>query len=105
TQAGHGSDVISEILDRLIIYTATHFRTEEGYFVQFEYAESEEHKLEHATFIEKVAKFSADLNRGSEEGRRAVAGELMNFLELWWKYHILETDMKYAKLFKERGLK
>ena len=104
-RAGKGSEVISEILDRLIIYTATHFKTEEKYFDEFEYAEADEHKEEHATFIERVAKYSADLNSGSEAGRRAVAEELMSFLELWWKYHILETDMKYAKLFREKGLK
>lgn len=105
TRAGKGSDVVSKILDDLIIYTVTHFRTEEKYFARFEYADSEEHKVEHATFIEKVAKFSAALNSGTEDSRREVTEELMGFLELWWKYHILETDMKYAKLFRERGLK
>ncbi len=28
----------------------------------------------------------------------------MNFLSIWWKYHILDTDMKYAKLFPEKGV-
>ncbi len=102
--AGKGKDVISEILDELIIYSATHFRMEEKYFDQFGYADAEAHKQEHAVLAEKIDKFAAELNSADEGKRRAVVAELINFLGLWWKYHILETDMKYAKLFREKGV-
>jgi hemerythrin len=105
TRAGTGTDAISGILDELIIYSATHFRMEEKYFDQFGYADSEVHKQEHAALAEKVDQFSAELNSADEDRRRAVIAELMSFLSIWWKYHILETDMKYAKLFREKGVK
>ena len=104
TRAGKGKDVISEILDELIIYSATHFRMEEKYFDQFGYADSEVHKQEHAALAEKIDKFAAELANADEGRLRAVVEELMSFLGIWWKYHILDTDMKYAKLFREKGL-
>ena len=105
TRAGKAKDVVSKVLDDLIIYTATHFRMEEKYFAQFEYADSKAHKEEHAALIEKVNSIEADLNSASEGRRLAIAAELMSFLGIWWNYHILETDMKYAKLAHEKGLK
>ena len=105
TRAGKGRDAISQILDDLIIYSATHFRMEEKYFDQFGYADAEEHKQEHAALAEKVSKFAAELNGADESRVQAILVELMNFLSIWWKYHILDTDMKYAKLFREKGVK
>jgi hemerythrin len=104
TRAGHGKDIVSGILDGLIIYTATHFRTEEKYFDQLGYQDAEVHKQEHAVFIENVGKFASELNRALDGGSMTLATELMSFLGIWWKYHILETDMKYAKLFHEKGI-
>jgi hemerythrin len=63
--AGRGKDVMGEIVDGLIIYTATHFRTEEKYFAQFEYRDAEIHRKEHADFIGKVAEFNAEIGRAS----------------------------------------
>jgi hemerythrin len=63
TIEGRGTDVISEILDELIIYTATHFRMEEKYFAQFEYPDAEEHKREHDALIEKVSAFANDFEK------------------------------------------
>ena len=104
-RAGKGKEAISEILDELIIYSATHFRMEEKYFDQFGYADAEEHKQEHAALAEKVANFAADLNSADETRIQGVLAELMNFLSIWWKYHILDTDMKYAALFRAKGVK
>jgi hemerythrin len=105
TRAGKGKDATGEILDELIIYSATHFRMEEKYFDEFGYADGELHKQEHAALAEKVETFAAELNSADESARGAVIAELMNFLAIWWKYHILDTDMKYAALFREKGLK
>jgi len=105
TKAGKGKDAIGEILDELIIYSATHFWMEERYFDQFGYADAEEHKQEHAALAEKVGNFAAELNSADESRVQAVLAELINFLSIWWKYHILDTDMKYARLFREKGVK
>ena len=105
TAAGKGREAISGILDELIIYSATHFRMEEKYFDQFGYADGELHKQEHAALAERVEKFAAELVSADESRIQEVTSELMNFLGIWWKYHILDTDMKYAKLFREKGVK
>src|SRR5665647_998347 len=65
TVEARGADVISEILDELIVYTATHFSLEEKYFAEFGYPDAEEHKLEHAALIEKVSAFVNDFEKGS----------------------------------------
>jgi len=88
TKAGKGKDAIGE-----------------RYFDQFGYADAEEHKQEHAALAEKVGNFAAELNSADESRVQAVLAELINFLSIWWKYHILDTDMKYARLFREKGVK
>jgi hemerythrin len=101
---GRGDAVISEILDELIVYTATHFSLEEKYFVEFGYADAEEHKLEHAVLTDKVSAFVHDFEMGSPAGRPALARQLLQFMKIWWRYHMLDTDAKFVKLFKEKGL-
>ena len=103
--AGRVKDVISQFLDDLIIYTATHFKTEEKYFIQFGYQDGEAHKEEHAVCIKMVTKFAQDFNNEMQgEKLAALSEEIVGFLVIWWKYHILETDLKYAAFFKEKGL-
>jgi len=101
---GLGPDVISETMDDLIIYTASHFSMEEEYFALFDYADAEEHKLEHAALIEKVKTFAANYHESAGTNGPAFAEEMLQFLGIWLRYHMLETDAKFVKLFKERGL-
>ena len=105
TLDGRGADVIGEILDELIIYTATHFSMEEKYFAQFEYADAEEHKREHDALIEKVSALANDFEKAIRGSESDLAKELLQFLQIWWRYHMMETDSKFVTLFKERGLK
>lgn len=105
TLDGRGADVIGEILDELIIYTATHFSMEEKYFAQFAYADAEEHKREHDALIEKVSTFANDFEKALRGSESDLAKELLQFLQIWWRYHMMETDSKFVTLFKERGLK
>jgi hemerythrin len=100
-----GADVISEILDELIIYTATHFSTEEKYFAQFEYSDAEDHKREHDALIEKVSAFAREFEKAPDSSRSALAEELLQFLQLWWRFHMMDTDAKFVALFRERGLR
>ena len=104
TMEGRGAEVIGEILDELIIYTATHFSMEEKYFAQFEYPDAEEHKCEHAALIEKVDTFANDFQRALRGSKLDLAKELLEFLKIWWRYHMMETDSKFVTLFKEKGL-
>jgi len=104
TIGGKGTDVISETIDELIIYTATHFRMEEKYFALFEYLDAEQHKREHDALMIKVSAYAIDFAKAPRSSRSALANELLQFLKMWWQYHMLETDSKFVTLFRERGL-
>lgn len=96
--------MVGEILDELIIYTATHFSMEEKYFAQFDYADADEHKREHDALIEKVSALADDYEKAPSSSRSAQTGELLQFLKIWRRYHMMETDSKFVALFKEKGL-
>jgi hemerythrin len=98
---GRGNDVLGEIVNGLISYTATHFKTEEDYFNQFGYPETDSHKKEHIAFVQKVSEFKD----GFEKGKRSLSIEVLYFLSDWLQNHIKCTDKKYSQFFNEKGLK
>lgn len=98
---GKGSDSLGKIVNRLIAYTATHFKTEEKYFAQFGYPDTDSHKKEHAAFVQKVSEFKD----GFEKKKLTLTIEVMNFLSGWLKNHIMGTDKKYTPFFNGKGLK
>ncbi|MCP4143693.1 MAG: bacteriohemerythrin [bacterium] len=93
-------DVLKDILDSLLSYTATHFNNEENYFDQFEYPDTDSHKKEHADFIKKVSRFKIRFDKGEE----ALSYEIMVFLKDWLLNHIKFSDKKYAQFFIDNGL-
>jgi hemerythrin len=98
---GKGSTIIKNIIDELISYTISHFATEEKYFKQFNYADTQVHVAEHEAFVRKVSDFVDDLN----EARLSLSISVMNFLRDWLKNHIMVVDKKYAELFIANGVK
>lgn len=100
-KVGKSKDVMGEILNNLISYTATHFKTEEKYFDLYNYPEKETHKAEHKEFVKTVTKFKNDF----DSGNATISIEVMNFLKDWLTKHINGTDKKYTKCFNDHGLK
>jgi hemerythrin len=98
---GRGKDVLGKIIDGLISYTATHFRTEERYFEKFGFPETHKHVSEHRAFVRKAADFQGAYT----DGKLGLSTDVINFLSDWLKDHIQGSDRKYVPLFKERGLK
>jgi hemerythrin len=98
---GKGKDVLGGIVNRMIGYTATHFKTEENYFAQFGYPDTADHKKEHAAFVKKVAGFK----EGFEKKELSLTIEVIRFLSDWLRNHIMGTDKKYTRFFNEKGLK
>jgi hemerythrin len=98
---GKGKDVLGKIVSSLISYTGEHFRTEEKYFVQFKYPETDSHKKEHAAFVDKVTDFKTKF----ETKKLFLTIEVLDFLSDWLKKHIMGTDKKYSLFFNEKGLK
>ena len=100
-QQGKGKDVLGEIINGLIEYSKTHFRTEEEYFDRFGYPHALSHKKEHAEFTKKVAEFK----RAFDAETLALSIGVMYFLSNWLKNHIKDSDKKFGPVFNENGLK
>lgn len=98
---GKGKDAVGVILNGLLSYTTTHFQVEEKYFAKFGYPDAEDHKKEHAAFVQKIKEFK----EGFATGKVTLTIEVMNFLSDWLFKHIKGTDKKYTKFFNEKGLK
>jgi len=98
---GKGKEAVGSIINRLLSYAETHFRTEENYFERFSYPQAAEHKQEHADFTEKVA----DFRSGFVSGRLRLSIEVMNFLSDWLRKHIQGSDKNYSPFLNQKGLK
>lgn len=98
---GKGKDVLEKIINGLVAYAATHFRTEERYFDQFGYPEADSHRKAHSAFVKKISEFKD----GFEAGKIGLSLQVMNFLRDWLQKHIKESDKKYGPFFNEMGLK
>lgn len=98
---GKGKEVIGSILNNLIYYTESHFKTEEKFFEKYSYPERSVHIMEHRDFTAKVTEFKA----GYENGKLSISVEVLNFLKSWLQNHIKVTDQKYTDFFNSKGLK
>ncbi len=97
---GEGKNVIIDILNELAQYKKMHFATEEKYFKNFNYENTETHMYEHIKFGEKIEEFKTKLEQGE-----SITIELLEFVKNWLTHHIKEVDKKYIKCFNEHGLK
>lgn len=98
---GKGKEVLGKIMNGLYAYTATHFKTEEKYFEQLDYPETNKHVSEHTAFVKKVADFRA----GFAKGKLGLSVDVINFLSDWLRDHIQGSNRRYVTLFKASGLK
>jgi hemerythrin len=98
---GKGKGIVGGIIERLIYYTGTHFKTEERYFDRFAYPDAEAHKKEHAAFVEKVLDYKQRFS--TQEGMLSV--DVINFLKDWLYHHISKTDRGYSRFFNDHGLR
>lgn len=95
-----GREIQKTVIDEMINYANTHFKTEEKYMLQFNFAWYHEHKTEH----ERYTKKALELKERSEKVGFVITLEIMNFLKDWWQGHILKIDKNYSTIFNENGL-
>ncbi|MFH1061515.1 MAG: bacteriohemerythrin [Candidatus Omnitrophota bacterium] len=94
-------DLQSKVVNAMIEYAADHFQTEEKYMAEFNYPLSIEHMAEHDKFRKKTKELKLKMQKQGY----VMSMELLSYLKIWWKKHILITDMKYSEFFNEHGLK
>lgn len=98
---GKAKGTMEKILVGLTSYTVYHFRTEENYFDQYAYPWVNGHKTEHADFTQKVLSFQNSFI----QGKQSLSLEVLNFLCVWLRNHIDDSDRKACTFLIMRGLK
>ncbi len=99
--SGKANEALGEILTDLVYYTVYHFETEEKFFDEFDYPESESHKQKHKDLVQQVAAVQKNHN----DGEKVLTMDVMNFLRDWLQEHILGTDKKFGPYLNSKGVK
>jgi hemerythrin len=99
-KVGKGKDVIGKVLGSLIVYTKSHFATEERLMQTHSYPSYIIHKKAH----DDLTKQALDLQKKFEAGNLAITIEVMGFLKDWLSKHIMNTDKQYSPFLKGKGV-
>jgi len=94
------SEEVILVLSELREYTKSHFRTEENYFLRFQYSDRENHIKEHKKFIDTINAFSDQI--ADDPGRFVFS--IIKFLQDWILNHISISDKKYVPIFQENNV-
>jgi hemerythrin len=92
-----GDKAIVGTLDSLMSYTEQHFALEESLMQKVGYADFEAHKAEHTKLIGQLDQFCK--KHSLEE--KPIYFEMLSFLKIWLKEHILGVDRKYRTALKK----
>ncbi|GJQ59087.1 MAG: hemerythrin [Candidatus Scalindua sp. AMX11] len=102
-----GSEVLEEVITKLVDYAHYHFQAEEKYFDEFEYLEADLHKIEHKYFLEQIDAFKKALDEGNTlryNNDTPLSVDVWKLLKHWLLNHIMDFDKKYVPLFREKGV-
>jgi hemerythrin-like metal-binding protein len=99
--AGKSKAALGTVLDKLIVYTKTHFATEETLFRTHGYPQAAAHMKEHQALTEKALALQTDL----KAGKSVISAPVLDFLRDWLTGHILKQDMAYKLFFAAKGVK
>ncbi|MGR3293647.1 MAG: bacteriohemerythrin [Candidatus Scalindua sp.] len=100
-QHNNNQNELLKILNEMVEYANTHFKTEETYMIKFRYPEYQYHKEEHLDFSVKAIAYESRVVNGDVH----VATEILEYLKSWLVEHIQRTDKKYTDCFNKNGLK
>lgn len=93
THSGAGAEAVGMALGRLAQYIETHFKREEGLFMESHYPHKEKHLQNHRDIEKLMRGFQAAF----EQDPAAVdMDKLLNFLKEWLVKHIGKLDKGYA---------
>lgn len=98
---GKGKEIMGKVLNELVLYINTHFKSEEALMTEYGYPDYEFHKSEHEKYTQDVQKFHADYLAG----KSVLSVQIMNFLRNWLVDHIAIKDKKLGAFLKDSGVK
>lgn len=94
-------DEIIKVLNELKDYAVYHFGYEEELMAQYGFKELEEHKTEHAAFVNKISAF---FSKDIDADQRKIKMDIIIFIADWIEKHILQTDQKYKVYLNLKGV-
>ena len=90
--------IVNKVIRELNSYYHEHFTTEERWMAQHRFPALAEHILEHEAFVEKLLHFELEHLAGNED----IAQEILDYLTIWLREHILGYDMHYAVYIRSK---
>ena len=99
---GKEKNKLKPIINDLMEYARIHFSTEEGYFEDTDYPDTEEHKEKHQELLGKVINFSKRFENEGDVSK--LVKELLIFLKDWLDDHLIKLDHKYVPWLIEHGI-
>lgn len=100
-ESGKGRTLISDVLQRLLDYTRTHFVDEEKIMIKLNYSEYDRHKNDHDRFVQEVMNAAKDYI----EKRAVPTQKILAFLAHWLIDHIMVYDKNLGSFLNEKGIK
>lgn len=85
-------EVVGQVLNDLLSYTAWHFRHEERLMQTNRFPGYMAHKKEHTALIQQADELQTQFHAG----KQVITHDVMDFLKGWLVHHILETDKVMA---------
>ena len=83
---------VKQIFIDLSNYCNYHFSTEEMLMERSNYADFENHKMEHLNCFSKIKNCYRRFENGNDESVQ----ELIDYLKEWWAEHVLITDKEFV---------
>lgn len=100
-KAGRGSQVMQDVLQKLLCYTEQHFSGEETLLRQANYADLVAHMAKHREFTARIRDFSTQYASGAV----ALSVEILDYLKNWLSQHIMATDQRYSSTLNAFGIR
>jgi len=96
---GKTKEALNDVLDQLIVYTATHFRDEEALMKRYNFPGLKDQENVHKELVKKVQEVQSKI----KSGQMNVSIEVMNFLKKWLSEHICGMDKKYGEYINAKS--
>ena len=99
-KAGHGKDVMHDVLAKLLHYTERHFTAEEAVMKDLGYMQLPAHIEQHRKFTGKIKEVADQYKAGAA----GLSVDMLDFLTKWLSQHIMAIDKQYSEFMNAKGV-
>ncbi|MGA2690104.1 MAG: bacteriohemerythrin [Candidatus Korobacteraceae bacterium] len=99
-KAGHGKDVMHDVLAKLLHYTERHFTAEEAVMKDLGYMQLPAHIEQHRKFTDKIKEVADQYKAGAA----GLSVDMLDFLTKWLSQHIMAIDKQYSEFMNAKGV-